>query len=528
MKILLVWTVVSCLFPGAISVGEEGEGKAYWLRQAQHSLQAALSLTPNTQVAHNVILFLGDGMGVSTVTAARIYKGQKDGRPGEETQLNFEKFPYTALSKTYNVDKQTSDSAGTATAFLCGVKTNYGTLGVDSRVARANCTHMDRPDVLTQSVLDWSYAAGKSVGIVTTARVTHATPAAAFAHTPERNWETDKDIPADCPQVADIAFQLLKNNSHIQVILGGGRREFYNRKDDRSLPEEWLSEMRAKGLNAQYVTNASDFRAVPSAEVDNLLGLFTESHMSYELSRDNEEEPSITEMTRKAIEILSKNPAGFFLLVEGGRIDHGHHQNWAKRALEETTAFDDAVAAARNMTGDDTLMVVTADHSHVFNIAGYPSRGNNILGLVDELRANDVPIDGLPYTTLVYGNGPGPNRSQDLTDVDTTVDDFRYQTAVPKQDDSETHSGEDVAIYAMGPMAHLFHGVHEQNYIAHVMAYAACVGPNKAHCDPPSTPKPSPDCTGGAATVGRDRGSVVMVMVVVAALMLAGAAREMI
>ncbi|KAL8583356.1 hypothetical protein ACOMHN_035338 [Nucella lapillus] len=484
-------------------VQDEASGKTYWLQQGQQSLQDALSLQPNTQVAHNVLLFLGDGMGVSTVTAARIYKGQKDGRPGEETQLNFEKFPYVALSKTYNVDKQTADSAGTATAFLCGVKANHGTLGVDSRVTRADCSNMHRDDVITESILDWAHGAGKSVGIVTTARITHATPGAGYAHTPERSWETDRDVPSDCSHVKDIAFQLLKNSSHIQVILGGGRREFYNRKDNRSLPEEWLSELRAKGLDARYVQNASEFRAVDSSQVDHLLGLFAKNHMTYELSRDDEKEPSLSEMTRKAIDILSKNSKGFFLLVEGGRIDHGHHDNFAKRALEETVMFDEAIATAQSKTGDDTLLVVTADHSHVFNIAGYPSRGRDILGLVDGLDADDYPVDGLPYTTLMYGNGPGPNRSLDLTTVDTTQDDFRFPVGITIPD-GETHGGEDVGIFARGPMAHLFHGVHEQNYIAHVMAYAACVGPNKAHCD--HKPPPAPDCPPGGGATGRWEG----------------------
>ncbi|KAL8583357.1 hypothetical protein ACOMHN_035339 [Nucella lapillus] len=512
-----VVVVIGCLF-GAVwsaAVSDEASGKTYWLQQGQQSLQDALSLQPNIQVAHNVLLFLGDGMGVSTVTAARIYKGQKHGRPGEETQLNFEKFPHAGFSKTYNVDKQTADSAGTSAAFLCGVKANLGTLGVDSRVTRADCSNMHRADVITESILDWAHAAGKSVGIVTNTRITHATPAGAYAHTPDRNWETAEDVPSNCSQVKDIAFQLLKDNAHIQVILGGGRSSFYNRKDNHSLVEEWLSDIRAKGLNAQYVKNAAEFRAVSSKDVDQLLGLFSESHMSYELSRDDEKEPSLSEMTRKAIEILSKNSKGFFLLVEGGRIDHGHHENFAKRALEETVMFDEAIATAQNMTGNDTLMVVTADHSHVFNIAGYSSRGNNILGLVNDMKDYNTPTDGLPYTTLVYGNGNGPNRTENLTSVDTTTDEFRYQVAVPMPSYGETHAGEDVGIYATGPMAHLFHGVHEQNYIAHVMAYAACVGPNKAHCDVSTTPPPTDGVEGREAREVVVGVLAVMVMVIV-------------
>ncbi|XP_076447099.1 alkaline phosphatase-like [Babylonia areolata] len=514
MRIIVSLVLCGCL-AFAYGFGEEDEGKAYWFRQAQHSLQAALSLTPNTQVAHNVILFLGDGMGVSTITAARIYKGQKDGRPGEETQLNFDKFPHAAMSKTYAVNKQTSGSASTATAILSGVKTNYAVLGVDSRVARGSCSDMQNADYHTDSMLHWSHAAGKSTGVITNVRITHATPAAAYAHSPDRFWETDKDMPPTCPGVKDIAYQLLKNNS-IQVILGGGRKVFYNRKDGHNLTEEWLSDLRQRGVAAKYVRSASEFRAVSASDTDYLLGLFSESHMSYEVSRNNNEQPSIAEMTRKAIEILSKNKKGFFLFVEGGNIDKAHHQNYAKAALEETVALDDAVRVAKEMTGDDTLIVVTADHSHVFNIAGYAGRGNNILGLVDEINPGQDPTDGQPYTTLVYGNGPGPDRTQNLSTVNTSSDYNQFQRAVPFGWAGETHGGEDVGIYATGPMAHLFHGVHEQSYIAHVMAYAACVGPNTAHCDlgPPTT---GDGCSGGEGVMGgvggRRWGMVVVVVV---------------
>ncbi|XP_070197902.1 alkaline phosphatase, tissue-nonspecific isozyme-like isoform X1 [Littorina saxatilis] len=489
--------VLTFLISAAFALSED-DGKTYWMEQAQQTLRNAILQRHNMKVAKNVILLLGDGMGVSTVTAARIYKGQKAGQTGEETQLNFEKWPHVALSKTYNTDRQVPDSAGTATAYLCGAKANYATLGVDSRVARADCSNIGDTDTHTTSILDWSLAAGKSVGLVTTARVTHATPGAGYAHTPERNWETDKDIPDSCPGVKDIAYQLLKDNADIHVMLGGGRREFYNRKDGRKLPEEWLADKQEKGLLAKYVQNATAFRAVSAADTDYLLGLFAESHMTYELSRDNSEEPSLSEMTRKAIEILQKNNKGFFLLVEGGRIDHGHHDNYAKRALEETVAFDDAVAVAMEMTGDNTLLVVTADHSHVFNIAGYASRGNNILGLVDKVDEVQKTVDNMPYTTLVYANGPGPGREQNLTGVDTTADDYRFQRLVPFQPEWETHGGEDVGIYATGPMSHLFHGVHEQNYIAHVMAYASCVGPNNKHCE---NPEDEYSCSGATAVV---------------------------
>jgi alkaline phosphatase len=201
--------------------------------------------------------------------------------------------------------------------------------------------------------------------------------------------------------------------------------------------------------------------------------------MQYESARvhDKGGEPSLAEMTFKAISILQRNPKGFFLLVEGGRIDHGHHAGIASLALDDTVAMDEAVKAALSATdARDTLIVVTADHSHVLTMAGYPSRNNPILGLAN--REDGKPAlakDGKPYTTLSYANGPGAveGEREDLTHVDTTKPDFHQQSLVPMG--SETHGGEDVPIYASGPWSHLFQGVVDQQYIFHVMNRAGQV-----------------------------------------------------
>ena len=222
-----------------------------------------------------------------------------------------------------------------------------------------------------------------------------------------------------------------------------------------------------------------------------MLALFEPDHMKYEIERpaDAAGEPSLAEMTTKAISVLKKNPKGFFLLVEGGRIDHAHHAGWAHLALADAVAFDDAVKAALAATNArDTLIVVTADHSHVLSMAGYPSRDNPILGLADDGKGKPAhAADGKPYTTLSYANGPGaelpvldsnkkpvvdaPRKTrEDLTNVDTKAPKFRQQALVPAG--SETHGGEDVPIYASGPWAHLFQGVVDQQYIFHVMNHA--------------------------------------------------------
>jgi alkaline phosphatase len=226
------------------------------------------------------------------------------------------------------------------------------------------------------------------------------------------------------------------------------------------------------------VFDKAGFDAIDPKQTEHLLGLFEMSHMEYEYDRntDTGKEPSLTEMTSKAIDILSKNKKGYVLMVEAGRIDHAHHAGNAFRALTDTVELSNAVRKALEKTNaKDTLIIVTADHSHTFTIAGYPARGNPILGLVKEPGKTAFAGDknGKPYTTLSYANGPGyrgPTARPDLTAIDTTLPGFIQEATVPM--DSETHAAEDVAIFANGPQAYLFHGVQEQSYIYQVMAKA--------------------------------------------------------
>src|SRR5690606_9617177 len=167
-----------------------GETPEWWYRAGAARAAANGAMAGR---AKNVILFLGDGMSLTTVAAARIFEGQRNGRPGEENLLSWERFPHTAFSKTYNTDAQTPDSAGTMTAITTGVKTHMGAIGV-SAGKRNDCA-----DSLGKHRLTWlqlADAAGMATGIVSTARLTHATPAATWAHSPDRNWEHDAAMPA--------------------------------------------------------------------------------------------------------------------------------------------------------------------------------------------------------------------------------------------------------------------------------------------------------------------------------------------
>lgn len=471
-----------------------------WYNAGQQFITNAEDLERNMRKAKNVILFVGDGMGISTITAARILAGQLEGAPGEETRLSFENFPYLALSKTYSWDQQTSDSAPTMTAMVTGYKAREGMLSVNQLTARGECDPAVIAANSLPTILEQAAAAGKVTGVVSTARITHATPAATYAHTSVRDWEADSNKPANCG-VKDIAQQLIEVSptvkSSLKVVLGGGRTYFMpktmvdpeygskgRRNDGRDLTAEWVG---TRGADAKYVWNKTGFDAADPANTNYLLGLFENSHMQYEADRaaDKSGEPSLTEMTEKSIQMLKKSDKGFFLHVEGGRIDHAHHAGNAKRALLDAIEMAKAVKKATEMTSpEDTLILVTADHSHVFTIAGYPHRGNDILGLTAEVPAVDgnAPTPskdnlGLPYTTLGYANGPGwrdavatGQKRPDLTAVDTTDVNFLQEATVPLG--SETHAGEDVAIYASGPMSHLVHGSMEQNWIYHVMRKA--------------------------------------------------------
>ncbi|KAG1686340.1 Alkaline phosphatase, tissue-nonspecific isozyme [Nymphon striatum] len=626
--------------------------RSHWYEQAKGQIRKNLQENRNYKLAENLILFVGDGMGMTTVTTSRIYKGQLQGHSGEEAELVFDKFSHSALSKTYNIDSQVGDSAACATALMCGVKGRFETLGLDDKgeYDRCDSTFTSRVPCL----IDWAQQAGKATGFVTTTRVTHATPAALYAHAASRYWESNDKLPSHAKSACkDIARQLVEEdpgkninirlekgvrqgdsispklftaclenvfrglnwtskgipingdkltnlrfaddvflfsespqelqlmveelrtasskvgleinlsktkvmfnrNIEIQpimtgnvaldqvdryiylgqlisihrdwepevrrrvalgwkafgrlnnvwssklplclkrkVIMGGGRRHFLpntqrdpehpsqfgRRTDGKNLIDDWRADKKARGLAAQYVWRKKDFDRVDADQTDYLLGLFEYGHMAYNDLRDSgpSGEPSLAEMTEKAVDILQKKPYGYFLMVEGGRIDHSHHFSNAKRAIQETLELEKAIdIVMKKINPENTLVVLTADHSHVFTFGGYPKRGNPIFGADSKLS----DIDHMQYTTLLYGNGPGYDRSfkrgrQNLSSINTNDINYIQQSAVPRR--WETHGGEDVPVFAHGAMSHLFRGVIEQTYIPHALAYAACIGKN--------------------------------------------------
>jgi alkaline phosphatase len=505
MAVCLLWVCT------ALTARAADPEKNAWFQEGRKAVkQAAAGQKPAH--AKNAILFVGDGMGIATVTAARILEGQRRGQSGEENRLSFETLPYTAFSKTYEVDFQVAESAGTMTAMMTGAKTRAGVLGVDESVKRDDFASAAAGSLPT--LLERAEDRGLWTGVVTTTTITHATPGGCYAHTPERNWEDDslESPEARAAGFPDIARQLveLSHGDGIEVALGGGLAHFrpraagaqVGRSDGRDLVAEW----RKRFPGGVMASTRDELLAVDARKVRHLLGLFTPEHMSFEEERARVTppvEPSLSEMTAKALDVLTRSPKGFFLMVEGGRIDHGHHAGNAGRALGETIEFAKAVSVALAKTkASDTLIVVTADHSHTLTISGYPKRGNPILGLVvgsiGEGAASDTPVkdlSGRTYTTLNYANGPGytgrsdaqpegskhfphrPTHSDGVTAgrpelSESSVEDAGYLQEAVLPLPAETHGGEDVPIYAGGPGAAVFHGAQEQNFIYHAIAAA--------------------------------------------------------
>ncbi len=475
---------------------KRAESPESWRRDGLAAIERAKKLDYKRRKAKNVILFVGDGMGISTLTAARILEGQMRGESGEENLMSFERFPFSALSRTYSVNQQTSDSAPTMSAIITGIKTDEGILSVNQNVVFNDYKTVKGNETI--SLLSLAEQAGKSTGIISTARLTHATPAACYAHSPNRNWESDSDIfntakDAYEAKFPDIARQLIEYpyGDGLEVALGGGRTMFLPkeisdpeyadkkgvRRDGRNLTQEW----KTKFSGGEFVWNKQQFDAIDAKKSKHLLGLFEPSHMQYEHDRpqDKSGEPSLSEMTAKSIDILAQNKKGFFLMVEAGRIDHAHHEGNAYRALRDAVALSDAVRTAQSKVDlKDTLIIVTADHSHTFTISGYPARGNNILGLVHDVdnkgEYSETPstdTNKKPYTTLNYANGRGYKKDRpNLTQEQVTNSDYKQEAILPLAD--ETHGGEDVGIFAVGANAFMIHGVMEQNWIFYVMQEA--------------------------------------------------------
>ena len=301
--------------------------------------------------ATSVILMIGDGMGGNHIDAARWEKAGGDLAAYATVTLAMDRLPSSGTVSTSAADQVVTDSAAAITALMTGEKANYGVIGQDRSAIRGSSD-----GVRLVTLAELAEADGRSTGVVTDTRVTHATPAGAFAHVNHRDNELL------------IGSQLAE--SGLDVVLGGGYRfllpwgvpdpwgvEGY-RADGRDL----VAGARAEGYTV--VSNATALRAVRAGAGTKLLGLFATNEMEYAAKRAARGQPSLAEMTGKALSVLATDPDGFVLLVEGGLIDWASHYNDYQDMTGEVLAFDDAVEVSRVFAEQHpgTLLVVTADH----------------------------------------------------------------------------------------------------------------------------------------------------------------------
>ncbi|MBS4197806.1 alkaline phosphatase [Lederbergia citri] len=398
------------------------------------------STIPATQVlakenvkAKNVIFLIPDGFSTSYATNYRLYKGK-------ETVMDS---MLVGMHKTYSADSPVTDSAAAATAMATGFKTNNGMISVS-------------PDgKKLRTILEAAEEAGKGTGLVATSTITYATPAAFGAHVLSRKDESE------------IAVQYL--NNEIDVLLGGGEKYFL------TLLENW----RKKGY--EIVTNKKELSNVKMPQ--KLLGLFAKEGMVPELDRHFTSEPSLEEMTKAALRVLNQNKKGFFLMVEGSQIDWAGHDNDAAWAMKDIEAFEKAVAVAVDFAKKDknTLIVIAGDHDNGgMSVGAYDkydakldvlrnvkSSGRFMEMQLDKKRSNAKEImkkyAGIDLTKEEV------NKIEQADKPVKAINRIVSERALVGWTTSQ-HTGVDIPVYAFGPGAQFFRGLHDNTELPKMMA----------------------------------------------------------
>jgi alkaline phosphatase/streptomycin-6-phosphatase len=431
----------------AVVAASAAAGGPFWSHH--DATEKAVASALKNKKPKNVIFLLGDGMGTQEITAARYYQGV-------ENPLNVDRMPFTGFDTTWSVKPSTAapylpdydpDSAATGSAWATGQKT------LDERISQGPSTGIDVPGPNLKTILEIAQAEGKKVGDVSTAEITDATPAVLASHISQRGCQGPANMGA-CPTetkaaggLGSIAEQMVDHK--VDVILGGGRARFTAKVaggpyDGKTVVEE------ATEQGYRYVTDADGLSTVGGGKP--VLGLFNDSNMSLEwsgppaaLGKGNDpvpctegqrpgNEPSLAAMTRRAIDLLDarSNRKGFFLQVEGASIDKQDHATNACGQIGETIAFDRAIGIALDYQEDnpDTLVVVTADHSHTSQIVGEDAAGTGLpTGYSTNLTTKDGQTLSLTYGTAGYEAGKAP-------------------AAVPP---SQQHTGAVVPVWGSGP-----------------------------------------------------------------------------
>ncbi|MGE0639278.1 MAG: alkaline phosphatase [Thermoanaerobaculia bacterium] len=416
-------------------------------------LTPALGCGPSGAPPRAVILLVGDGLGFSQLTLARYAAG------GRERRLRLESMPVTGIVSTWSASNFVTDSGAASTAFSSGIKTDNRYIGLDPSGARVT------------TIGERAAAAGWRVGYVTSTRITHATPACFYGHHDDRYDEET------------IAAQLLDAN--VDLALGGGRSFFVPfsdggaRRDDRDL----LARARADGWTVLERGDVLQWNGE-----GRLLGLFANSHLAYDLDDRafpaERRDPSLASLAELALDGLSRGDRPFFLMLEGGRIDHAAHDFDAAGIVAETMRFDEAVAVVLDWAErhPGTLVLLTADHATGGLAINDSARW-------DDLEKRTASVASLTAAIRYAGAGVGELRARtgydDWTDDAVAAiraapdsysanrvlgrllaarDGFTWSTGVT-DDDTHGHTGEDVPLYASGPGAERFAGVLDNTEI---------------------------------------------------------------
>ena len=414
--------------------------------------------TSYDEAPRNVILMIADGGGPASFTMARDYLRDRHG----PTALALDSILVGSVH-TYSTDSRVTDSAAGATAFSTGVKSYNGAIAVNP----------DKQPLAT--LLEAAEERGMATGLIATSRVTHATPASFAAHVPDR-WQEN-----------EIASQMMQQN--VDLIFGGGRRHFLpgsqkgQREDERNLLEE------AREDGYQVVTTRGALNRSLQLPV---LGLFSMSHMDYEIDRDPSEEPSLEAMTRRGIKLLKERPEGFFLMIEGSRIDHAGHGNDPAAMLHDALAYNRAAAAVLQYArqNEHTLVLSVSDHE-----TGGLSLGRNldgsgvyawhpdVLGRVRSslpVMVNEVMEEGASPAAVLQkyaGIDTLSNAERALLEksrakgqsLKFALSDVISQRALLGWT-TKGHTGVDVNLYAYGPGSARFRGHHDNTYLGQVLA----------------------------------------------------------
>jgi alkaline phosphatase len=473
---------VSFAKPGAVRVSVTAKSGGGTIEKSVNYTVAA----PGEKRANNVILFIGDGMGLASRQIARILskgitQGKYDGFLDMEL-LN----DGMALINTSGYDSLVTDSANAASAYATGHKSVVNAMGVYENSSKDPFAH---PKVENIAELV-KRARGMSVGLVTTSNITDATPAAMVAHTRRRAEQNF------------IAGEMMKAD----IVLGGGSRQFLpagtpgsQRKDERNLIDEFKA--------AGYVF-AKDRAELASAKGGKILGLFNLDNMNVYLDREVlkdpdvlggfTNQPTLAEMTQKALDELGKNKNGFFLMVEGACIDKQLHTMDWERSAYDTIELDKAIAVARKFAESDgsTLIIATADHSHGISITGtYHERdgkkgreavrtyANAIYPTFVDADGDGFPDNHAPDVTLAVQYANHPDYYEDfkahekpispaimsgdaaIANAGRAPGGVFYLGNIPADESSEVHAADDVPLSASGPGADYFKGVMDNTEV---------------------------------------------------------------